>query len=53
MKAIVKGNQIQCPICQNNEFNIEEDIEIRGTIRKNFEDHLYNICKDELECRNC
>jgi len=53
MKAIVKGNTIQCPICHTNEFNVEEDIEIRGTVRKHFEDHLYNICKDELECRNC
>jgi len=53
MKAVVKGNQIQCPICHTNEFYVKEDVEIRGIVTKYHEDHLYNICKDELQCENC
>lgn len=54
MKAIVKGNIINCPICHTNEFYVKENVEIRGVIRRSFEDdQLYNICKDELQCKNC
>ena len=53
MKAIVKGNKIQCPICHTNGFYVKEDVEIRATVTKYHEDHLYNICKDELQCENC
>jgi len=53
MKAIVKGNIIKCPICHTNEFYVKEDVEIRGTVTKYHEDHLYDICKDELQCENC
>lgn len=53
MKAKMKNRIIKCPICQNEDFYVKEGVSIRAIVRDDFEDKLYNICKDELECREC
>jgi len=52
MKAIVKGNTIKCPICQNIDFEMVE-VKIQAIKRAWEEDSLYQINKDELQCNNC
>ena len=53
MKAEIKGSLITCPICNNKEFYVTKSVTIQATKRKDYEDKLHNIIKDELECNNC
>ena len=52
MKAIIRGNTIDCPICRCNDFEMVQ-VKIQAIKRVWDEDSLYQINKDELECKHC
>ena len=53
MRVIINGDPIHCPICQKDEFVVNENVRIQGTKRNDYEDELHTIFKDEAICENC